>query len=402
MTRSKANRKPAVTAAIALVTGLSMGGSVQAEDQIQIGMALAQSGWMVAYDGPPSNGAIMAIEDINAAGGVLGKKLVATQMDTRTDLARTAQVAHELLSGGSEVLLVSCDYDNGAPAALAAEAAGKVSIFVCAADPKAGVQGIGPNSFSAYAAAFTEGATIGEWAHDKKSARSAYMLLDTTIQYDRSQCSGFEWMFKQLAETTIVGSDTFKNGDASIASQVTRIRALPKEPDIIMLCSYLPGGASAIRQLRAAGIQAPILTGTAIDGDDWLASVPGLKDFYALTKGSVAGDDPRKEINEFVERYKKRFGAAPANQRVFDGYVAVQMWARAAERAGTTEAAAVTAELEKFKDEPTLLGPRTFTAEQHIQSQFPFVVTEAKDGKTHLLDSWTVNKEIPMTVLLGE
>ena len=62
----------------------------------------------------------------------------------------------------------------------------------------------------------------------------------------------------------IVGSDTFKNDDASIASQITRIKALPKEPDAIMLCSYAPGGASAVRQIRAAGIQ-------SLTGEDALA-----------------------------------------------------------------------------------------------------------------------------------
>ncbi len=388
-------------AALALAGEIALA-PAQAADTIRIGMALAESGWMIAYDGAPSRGALLAVEDINAKGGLLGTQLETQAMDTRTDLARGAQVAQELLVGGAEMLLVSCDYDMGAPAALAAENAGKVSIFVCAADPKAGVQGIGPHSFSAYAAAFTEGATIGEWSHAKKNARTGYMLLDTTIQYDRSQCAGFKWLFSQLEGASIVGEDTFKNGDASIASQITRIRGLPKQPDVIMLCSYLPGGASAILQLRAAGITAPILTGTAIDGDDWLGSVPDLKDFYGLTKGSVAGDDPRAEINQFVERYTKRFGEPPVNQRVFDGYVAVQMWAKAVERAGTTEAGAVVAEMEKFKDEPTLLGPRSFTAEQHIQSRFPFLVTEANGGKIKWIDQWTVNKDISMNLLLGQ
>lgn len=393
-----------------LVKTLALAGTVaalvpsaaHAEDPVTVGMALAESGWMVAYDGPPSAGALLAIEDINKTGGVLGRQLKAVAIDTRTDLARGAQAAQELLAAGAEVLLVSCDYDMGAPAALAAEGAGKISIFVCAADPKAGVQGIGPLSFSAYAAAFTEGATIGEWMAQKKQMKSAYVLLDTTIQYDRSQCAGFKWIASQLEGITIVGEDTFKNNDSAIASQITAIKSAAQKPDAIMLCSYLPGGASAIRQIRAAGIDIPILTGTAIDGDDWLGSVPGLKDFYGLSKGSVAGDDPRTEINDFVKRYTEHYGKPPVNQRVFDGYVAIQMWTKAVERAETFEAAKVTAALESFKDEPTLLGPRSFSSTQHIQSEFPFLVTSTKDGKIVIEDQWTVNREISMDLLLGQ
>lgn len=391
--------------AIALAMAASIGTTTlsgHARDSVVIGAALAESGWMVAYDGPPSKGIEMAVEDLNKDGGVLGKQVEVIFKDSRTDLARGAQVAQELLAEGAQMLIVSCDFDMGAPAALAAESAGKISIFVCAADPKAGVQGIGPNSFSAYAAAFTEGATVGEWSHEERDAKTAFMLLDTTIQYDRSQCAGFKWMFESFEDAEIVGEETFKNSDSSIASQITRIKGLAEEPDVIMLCSYLPGGASAIKQIRAAGIDAPILTGTAIDGDDWLTSVPGLTGFYGLTKGSVSGDDPRPEINDFVARYELRYGEKPVNQRVFDGYVAVQIWAKAAERAGTFETSAVVAEMEKFDDEPTLLGPRTFSSTQHIQSNFPFLVTEASDGSIEVIDEWTVEREITMDLLLGQ
>ena len=58
-------------------------------------------------------------------------------------------------------------------------------------------------------------------------------------------------MFPRLEGAAIVGRDTFKNDDASIASQITRIKELPEQPDVIMLCSVMPGAAAAVRQLRA-------------------------------------------------------------------------------------------------------------------------------------------------------
>ena len=98
---------------------------------------------------------------------------------------------------------------------------------------------------------------MAEWGYHKRGFRTAYVLLDTTIEYNKGICYGFDWMFPRLDGTTILGHDTFKNDDPSIASQITRIKNLPEPPDAIMLCTYVPGGASATRQIRAAGIDVP-------------------------------------------------------------------------------------------------------------------------------------------------
>src|SRR5262245_11307954 len=119
-----------------------------AGDKILIGFAMADSGWMEAYDKPAKNFAMMAIEELNAKGGVLGKKIEFVSEDTKTEPTQAAKVGQSLIEKGVDLLVVSCDFDMGAPAALAAENAGKISFFVCAEDIKAGAQGVGPHSFS--------------------------------------------------------------------------------------------------------------------------------------------------------------------------------------------------------------------------------------------------------------
>lgn len=391
--------KIATIAALTIGLQLASGMPATAAD-VNVGFAVAKSGWMEAYDKGATQAALLAIEEINAKGGLLGSKLVPVTEDTRTDLAYAAKAAQSLLGQDAKVMIVSCDYDMGSPAALAAESAGVISIFLCAADIKAGVQGIGPYSFSASSVANAEGVTMAEWAHDKRGSRRGYALVDTTIQYDRSLCAGFQWRFPQLEGAKLLGTDTFKNGDTSIASQITRIKSLPEKPDVIMLCSYIPGAASVAKQLRAAGIDVPVLNGTAMDGDYWLTSVPGLKDFIGLAKGSVRGDDPRPDVNAFVKTYAGKYGAAPVNQSVFDGYVAIQLWAKAVEKAQTFDSAAVVDVMNGFKNEPSLLGPRSFSADLHIQNQIPFLVTDIADGKSKVIDQYTMANPIPLDVLL--
>lgn len=371
-----------------------------AED-ITVGFAVAQSGWMEAYDTPAATAAKIRIDEINANGGLLGRQIKWVEADTKTDRQQAARAGLQVIDAGADMMVVSCDYDFGAPAALSADAEGLVSFFLCAEDVKAGIQGVGPNSFSGSVLAGVQGATMAEWSHAKRNAHTGYVLLDTSIEYNKGICTGFDWMFPRLAETEIVGRDTFKNDDASIASQITRIKALPQQPDVIMLCSYIPGAASAVRQLRAAGIDSLILNGSAVDGSYWLDATPDLSGFVVPVQGSIYGDDPRPEVEAFNLAYENATGARPASSYAYPGYVLMDLWAKAVERAGALDGAAVTAELEKMRNEPTAFGPRSFTSELHHQNSAEMQIIEITGGTPAVVDSWTISEPLPLDVLLN-
>ncbi|MES5483940.1 ABC transporter substrate-binding protein [Bradyrhizobium sp. INPA03-11B] len=374
----------------------------QAADEIVVGFATAASGFMQAYDKPAQDAALIRIEEINKAGGLLGKKLKPVFADTKTDQAEGAKAGLAVLDQGADLVIVSCDYDFGAPAALQAQAAGKVSFFLCAESIKAGIPGVGPFSFSASVLAPVQGATMSEWAYTKKNARSFYRLLDSWTVYNKGICDGFDWMLPRLKEAKLVGSDTFKNDDASIASQITRIKSLPKEPDAIMLCTMMPGAVSAIKQIRAAGIKSMILNGSGVDGSYWMNAVPDLSNFYVPVQGSVYGDDPNVKVNEFNKKYKEVTGGDPSSQYVYPGYVLIDVWAKAVERAKSTDAAAVVAELEKMNNEPTLFGPRTFTTDIHHQNQGRYLIVDTEAGKPKVIDQWTISEKIPLDYLVSK
>lgn len=370
------------------------------DDRIVVGFATAETGFMQGYDKPAQDAAMIRIAEINAAGGLLGKQIEVVNADTKTDRAEGAKAGLAVIDEGADMVVVSCDYDFGAPAALAAESSGLISFFLCAESIKAGIQGVGPNSFSASVLAAVQGATMAQWAYEKKGARSFYRLEDTWTEYNKGICDGFDWMMPKLADAKLVGEDSFLNEDASIAAQITRIKALPEEPDAIMLCTMMPGGVSAIKQLRAAGINAMILNGSGMDGSYWMSAVPDLSNFFVPVQGSVFGDDPNPEVNAFNAKYKEATGGDPSTQYTYPGYVMIDVWAKAVERAGTTETSAVVAELEKMAGEPTLFGPRTFTAELHHQNQARYLIVETTAGKPGVVDEWTISEAIPVADLM--
>ncbi len=135
-------------------------------------------------------------------------------------------------------------------------------------------------------------------------------------------CYGFDWMWRKLGGE-ILGHDVFKNEDPSIASQITRIKSLEKQPELIELCSYNPGAGTAVKQIRSAGVDIPIGLGTSGSGSAWLDCCSGLSHVFIPEQGSVHGDDPNPKVEEFNKTYEKKFGARPENQYAFPGYVAI-------------------------------------------------------------------------------
>ena len=377
---------------------LALAGPAWAGD-IVVGFADSKSGWMNAYSGPSAAAAKLKIKEINAAGGLLGRQIRIVDADAKTDQVQGTKAGQAVLAEGADMMVVDCDFDVGAPAALRAQAAHKISFFLCAGDAKAGVDGVGKLSFSGGNAAQLDGVAIANWGYKEKGFRTAYALTDDTINYSKSVCAGFKYAWPQLEGTKLLGEDVFQNSDPSIAVQISRIKALPVRPDVIALCSYIPGGATAIRQIRAAGITTPIVSGIAMDGTYWLAAVPDLSNFYVSAFGSIYGDAPEAQLSTFIKDYTAATGKAPETAYPLTGYAMVELWAKAVERAGTVDTDKVVAELNKMRDETTILGPRSFTPELHIQSKARYALIGIDHGQAKFQDYFTAGP-VPKPVLM--
>ena len=302
------------------------------------------SGWFAPVDADTIAGAKLAVAEINAAGGVLGQPIEVVEFDNKSEPPLGADGAVEVIGKGAKAILFPSDFDFGAPGAYVAQQkrcrrffrrfrpevrrAGRrpARLFDLECQPGAG-RVCSPNGRSS-----------------RKASKTAYVLLDNTIAYTKSLCGSFATRWTELAgKDALLGQDTFLNNDPSIAAQITRITSLSKKPDLIFFCSYAPGGPSAIRQMRAAGIDRRIATGESLDGDYWIGSVPDLSNFYVVSYGSKYGDDPDAEVNGFFKRFEAKYGKKADVSYGLRGYSAVQAWATAANKAGSLEGAKVAA-----------------------------------------------------------
>jgi len=371
---------------------LALPSPAAAQDKPIFGLVMSFSGWFQPIDADTIAGAKLAVEEINANGGVLGQPIEVVEFDNKSDPPLGADGATEVIGKGAKAVLFPSDFDFGAPGAYIAQQSNVIA-FSGASDPKFGVKGVGPLAYSTSNASQAQGALLAEWAFNEKGWKTAYVLLDNTIAYTKSLCASMGTRWKELAgDAGLLGEDTFLNGDASIAAQVTRITSLPTKPDVIFFCSYAPGGPSAIRQMRAAGIDAAILTGESLDGDYWIGTVPDLSNFYVVNYGSKYGDDPDAAVNDFFKRFEAKYGKKADVSYGLRGYSAVQAWATAANKAGTLDGATVAAVLDTFDKEPLVIGPTTYTPDLHIQTTRPMSIIGVTGGKFSAVGRYTVEK----------
>jgi branched-chain amino acid transport system substrate-binding protein len=362
-----------LVAALALGTLLALtAGSGSAAPQnrsagkpIVIAMPLALTGVISFYDQPNLAGAQIAVEQINKKGGVLGRPFKIISADTKSDLGLIAGVANSLLAKGADLMIPTLDYDFGGPSARAANAKHIPAISV-AGDSRFGLQGIGRYLFNQFPAG-SEAAIGATWAWSK-GWRHPFVLEDPSISYSKTFFENFKYSWVKLGGQ-IAGEATFMNSDQSIATQISQLKSLvdQKKVDFIFMGSYAPGGASATKQIRAAGINLPIIGGAGFDGTFWLGAVPNLKNFYTIAGGVTTGGDPNKLRAAVYAAYKAKFHKeAPLGEQTLNGYSAVYAFKTAIERAKSTNGPKLVAQLEKFRNEPLPIGNITWTSTCHI------------------------------------
>jgi branched-chain amino acid transport system substrate-binding protein len=351
---------------------------------IVIGAAVAETGPYAPYDGGAVAGFEVGVDQINRAGGVDGHPIEVIYADTESDPAKGAAAMLKLIGQGAKIALISSDFDLGAPAATTAIEEGLLTISPGGSSSRFNPDVLGPLLFTMATAASGEGAIMADWGYQRKDVRKAYLMQDSGLAYTKDVCKGYSSALSKLDGTEVVGQDSFKTTDVNFSAQIANIKAT--RPDAIMLCALVPVAPIVVKQIRAAGIDIPILTSAGLDGNYWIKAVPNLSDLYYDTYGSVFGDDPRPEARQFFEAEAEHLGHPPVTAYDMVGHAAANAIKLAVERAGTLDGAALSKELESFKDEPLIVGPTTFTATSHLNGVRPMAIMQVQNGEFSFLE----------------
>jgi branched-chain amino acid transport system substrate-binding protein len=331
--------------------------------QIVIGWAFDSTGAMAPFDGPALAAAKLRVTQVNAKGGVNGRKLQIRTCDTQGNKPATARAcALRLLGQRANILFTTCDVDLAAPVVRAAIDRGVLAVAPCIGTDQMGPKRFGAKgrlAFSFGNVAQDEGSAMAEYAW-KRGWRTAALATDTVIVYFRNVVQAFEARFRQLGGR-IVARETYQSlGGSNVQNAVSRLNDVRAGVIVTSTAGAFGALSSFVTGLRSLGNNTPILNSWAGDGTYWLPDNPKVTNYWFVTFASSFGDDPSKAVNALAKKVKAGTGGFITGPSAIDGVVTAIKRAK-----GVTKGSALSKVMEKFKNVPTISGNVSFSARLH-------------------------------------
>jgi len=372
------------SAAIALI-----GGTAFAEDVI-IGLATGQTGGLAPFDQPSLAGFKMAIDEINAKGGLGGKYMVTLDIkDTRSDTGATVQAAQELVAEGVKVLITPCDADPSIAAGQISQSAQIPTLTFCGTTPTI-TDAVGDYMFGTYPADNGQAALLADHAISK-GYKSAYILKSPDSAYTLRLPEYFAEVFTAKGGT-IAGEGTYGLGQQDFAAEVTKIAALDPQPDVIMTAAYEPDFPAFLKALHGAGITAPVLGSDGIDSPTTTGLGEIANGIVHTTAGFPADGTP---LGDFYKRFTEATGAAPETVYVATGYEIPYILDAAVTAAGTMDGPALRDALANLEGVQVLTGKVTYKGTNRMPSRDITLVEIQNGARTPILTATPDPASVP-------
>ena len=265
---------------------------------LQIGVATAQTGALAYADVPVSAGMHLAVDEINAAGGIGGNIMIKLiEKDVRSDAAQTSIATQELVDLGVSLVVLPCDSDP-ALAAIGVISSAKIpAISTCASSPTLPMIG-GEYMFSNFPGDNVQATVSAQWAWDQ-GHRSAYIIYSLDSQYTTMPLY-FAEVFEKLGGT-MLGEALNTIGQQDFSAIATTIAAIDPQPDVIMTSAYEPDFPSMIKALRAAGLTGQIIGSDGIDSPTTFSLGDVAEGVVFTTAGHATPGSPLEAFNKSFE-----------------------------------------------------------------------------------------------------
>jgi branched-chain amino acid transport system substrate-binding protein len=355
-------------AAAALV---AVGGTpVRADDSIKIAMAGPITGSTASFGEQMRHGAEQAVIDINAAGGVLGKKLELQLGDDACDPKQAVAVANQLARAG--VGFVAGHFCSGSsiPASAVYNEEGILQISPGSTNPKLTEQGF-KNVFRVCGRDDQQGTVAGTYlAHHYPNGRIA--ILNDKSAYGKGLADDTKRTLNQAGVTEAI-NESYNAGEKDFSALVSKLKQ--GQIEAVYVGGYYTEAGLLTRQMREQGLNARVIAGDALLTNEYWAITGAAGEGTMMT----FGPDPRNkpEARAVTEEFRKA-GYEPEGYTLYS-YAAVQVYAEAVKRAGRTDLDQVIKELHSGSFE-TVMGTLGFDAKGDVTSP-AYVFYQWHDGK---------------------
>ncbi len=344
-------------------------------NEIVIGHYGSLSGAQATFGESTDNGIKLAVEEINAAGGIKGKKIRLVTYDDKGD-AREAGTAVTRLITKDQVVAVLGEVASslslaGAPVC---QESGVPMVTPSSTNPK--VTAEGNMIFRVCFIDPFQGSVCAKFAResDQLKASKAAILTDQASAYSVGLQEEFEKAFIALGGT-VVSKQTYSEGDQDFSAQLTAIRSA--EPDVVFVPGYYTDVGNIAVQAKKLGLNTPLL-----GGDGWDSSKLGEIGGKALNgcyySNHYSHQDPSERVQDFIKKYNAKHKQTPDGLAAL-GYDAARILFEAMKRAESLGGKDLAAELAKTKDFDGVTGRISIDADRNAVK--PAVILEMKDGQ---------------------
>jgi branched-chain amino acid transport system substrate-binding protein len=358
--------------ALAVLTAAALSGCSSASKEILIGNINPVTGEAATFGASSKNGATLAAEEWNAAGGLLGKKIKLIYADDKGDPAEGATVFTKAIEQDKVVAILGGITSRVALAGAPICQAAKIPLLSPTATNEK-VTETGDYIFRSCFIDSFQGGVAAKFAHNELAAAKAAVIYDVGRDYSKGLAENFKASF-EAAGGKVIESEAHPSGASDFKAQLTKI--VQAKPDTIYIPDFYNDVALIAKQARELGFK-----GSFVGCDGWdspeLVKIAGDSIEGGVFTNHYAKDDTRPIVQEFVKKYQAKFGGEPDALAVL-AYDGANILFDSIKRAGKTDSAAIRDALAATKLD-TVTGTISYDEKRNpIKS---VVILEIKGGK---------------------
>lgn len=311
--------------------------AAESGDSIRVGIIGPLTGEVSVYGISATNGAKLALDEINANGGVLGKQIdYGTVLDEKGDVSEATNAYNRLVNEGIVALIGDI---TSKPTMAVAELAAEDNLpMITPSGTALEITTIGPNVFRTCFTDPFQGKIMATFAADNLKAKNVAIIYNSSDDYSTGLTKAFK---EQAAEKgiTIVAEEAYGAADKDFKAQLTKITET--KPDAIFVPDYYTVVGLIATQAREVGFDGPML---GADGWDGVLGVMDAGNISVLDNcyfsNHYSPKDTDEKVANFVSSYQEKYGEMPTSFSAL-GYDTAYMLVQAMEEAGSTDSQAV-------------------------------------------------------------
>lgn len=345
--------------------------------EILVGEYGSLTGPQATFGQSTHNGIMMAVDEVNAAGGVNGRKIKVLTEDDQSKQEEAANAVTKLISQQSVVAVL------GEVASSASMAAGPIcqankTPMITPSSTNEKVTKIGDYIFRMCFIDNYQGPVMANFALQDLGSKRGAILTDVKNDYSTGLTAVIEETY-QKAGIPIVAKQSYSNGDSDFRAQLTSVKAA--SPDVIFIPGYYTDVGQIVSQARDLGINVPF-----VGGDGWespkLLEIGGKALNGCFYANHYFYGDPAPQVHEFVEKYRGRYGQTPDALAAL-GYDAAHVLADSLKRAKSPKGADLRDAIAATKGLTGVTGLITLGPDRNPINK-KIVIEEVKNGQLTL------------------